>query len=193
MNVSSEIRKFVGKKISELQNGSPSSRANLAILRRGLGKEVDESIESWEFVYRDLPDDLVGNDDRISDAERAIYTTLTLFAMHQQGQEFSVHNERIKFGEAIASTIVPDKKNEIAVVRRFNSLITSDDMPELTNHLRRMIQLIKSSDKKICFDYEQFASDLFFFQSLDWRRNVKIAWGKQFYRHNGEKKEPKEA
>ena len=193
MVASDEIKRFVGKKITELQNGSPSSRANLAILRRGLGKEMEEYADAWEFIYRDFPDELTGKNDNISEAERATYTTLTLFAMHQQALEQSVHNKEMKFGEAMASIISNKKENESAVTRRFNSLITSDGFSELTNHLRNMIHLIKSTDSTIGFDYEQFASDLFFFQLPNFKKNVKIRWGKQFYRNNMENDKSKES
>ena len=193
MIASNGIKRFVGKKITELQNGTPSSRANLAILRRGLGKEIEEYAEAWEFIYTDFPNELTGKNGGVSEAERAIYAALTLFAMHQQALDHSVHNKEMKFGEATASIISIKKENESAVTRRFNSLITSDGFSELTNHLRNMIHLIKSTDSTIGFDYEEFASDLFFFQLPDSKKNIKIRWGKQFYRNNVESNKSEES
>ena len=187
MVVNDQIKEYMGHKIAELQNNSPSSKANLAILRRGLGKDISDCPESWEYIYKDLPKELAGNGNWISNPERAIYVSLTLFAMHQQGQSHSVHNREVKFAEALASIIT--EKTEKAVIRRFNTLITSDGMLEFTNHLRSMIQLIKASEKKSGFDYVQFASDLSRFQSPDGMKEVKIRWGKQFYRRNMKKME----
>lgn len=176
------IKKYVAKKIATLQSGSPESKAILARLRRGLGKDLSESEESWGFIYLDLPESLSYEGSGISEAERAIHLALTLFAMHQQGSDRSAHIKDVSFGQAMSGIITKDRGNEDAVIRRFNSLITSDDITELSTHLRNMIQLMKASDRFIGFDYEIFTKDLYYYQFSEGKKNVKITWGKQFYR-----------
>ena len=72
--------------------------------------------------------------------------------------------------------------NEEAVKRRFNAVITSSDVIELTYHVRGLVQLMRSSEPVIGFDYPQFAKDLYNYQFPDGKRNVILRWGQDFYR-----------
>lgn len=84
-----KIRGFVEEKLSFLHSNKNESavRAELARLRRGIGKKPGELPELWELLLDDFPTELESNGAERSKAEWAIYTALTLFALHQQGKD----------------------------------------------------------------------------------------------------------
>lgn len=104
MNDMNVLARHVKHKIMELQNDSKESKATLAKLRRGVGKNIYDSNESWELVLDDLPNQLMGTEYegrfKASNAEKSIHTTLTLFALHMQGSIFNVHSEEKSFASA---------------------------------------------------------------------------------------------
>jgi CRISPR system Cascade subunit CasB len=177
--------KFVGRKIKTLF----SSKADLALLRRGVGKKIGEIPEILGYVY--LP---IDEDNKYTDlAANAIYTALTLYAFHQQGnikfmggsdeQDESVHHK--SFGYAVKQLCTEDTK--IAVTRRFDKVLTAKDLSELAVHARALIGQLRQ--KSISFDYGQFAKDLYWFQQEDYKRNVVLKWGKDFYKMERMEKE----
>ena len=66
--------------ISEMGSG----KGILAQLRRGAGKKPGELPELWGMIFEKVPDELLGKNE-VSYAEWAIYTALTLYAVHRQG------------------------------------------------------------------------------------------------------------
>ena len=60
-------------------------RATLAQLRRGVGRTPGEIPDLWGILLQDMPEDMQGHGSTASYQEIAIYTALTLFAVHQQG------------------------------------------------------------------------------------------------------------
>ena len=77
---------------------------------------------------------------------------------------------------------------ESSVLRRFNALATADSMPEISHHLRGMIQLLRR--EKIPLDYPQLAVDLYRLQFVESAPNVRLQWGRELY--TIEKSEQKE-
>lgn len=176
---------FVEGKIRLLQNDSPWSKAMLAKLRRGIGKDPSEMPDIWEVTLEGIPRELTGHEGTgnfvANQAEMAIHTALTLYALHQQGNSSPVSVSGKSFASAIRNLISADKANENAIKRRFDSIITSDDLMELSNHARGLIQLMKAS-KSITFDYPSFAKDLYKYQYDRGRDEVRLNWGLDFYR-----------
>ena len=68
---------------------------------------------------------------------------------------------------------------ESSVLRRFNALATADSMPEVSHHLRGMIQLLRREG--IPLDYPQLAEDLYQYQFVDGAPNVRLRWGRDLY------------
>ena len=62
----------------------------------------------WGMLFDQLPEDMLGRRGEPSRAEWAIYTAITLYALHQQGrdpQQASMHREGISLGKAAAMLV----------------------------------------------------------------------------------------
>lgn len=169
-----ELAKFVKGKVLEVF----SSKAALAKLRRGVGKELGELPELMGYTF-------ASNQETKPWEDKAIYTALTLYALHQQGTDkfmggTSVNDEAKKylsFGGAVRKLVTKD--NETAIKRRFDKVLTASDLTEVAVHARGLINLLRNAG--IAFDYPGFAVDLVKFQFEDSRRAVIVKWGKDYY------------
>ena len=187
-DISFLIKKFVRAKIDGLLENSSWSRAALARLRRGIGKEPGELPELFEYFLEGMTEELYGRGDEASYPERAIYTALTLFALHQQGKEQPMNmgwnvgskDKGNSLGAAVGLLVNRDKDREPAFKRRFDAVITADVFTELAHHARGMIQLLKAED--ITLDYPCLADDLFWYQFDELRNRVRLRWGEDYYR-----------
>ena len=72
-----------------------------------------------------------------------------------------------------------DKTREIAITRRFNTVLTAKDMTEWAVHARGLIGLFKNAN--ISLDYSKLAVELYWFQQDEYRRNVILQWGRDYY------------
>ena len=117
-----------------------------------------------------------------SRAEWAIYTALTLFALHQQGKDPETEwmsQPGAPLGKSVAG-LIGSPEEESRVARRFHTLATSASMEELSHHMRGMVQLLRS--KNIPLDYPALAEDLFWYQNAEYQAQVRLRWGQDFYR-----------
>jgi CRISPR system Cascade subunit CasB len=157
-----------------LDKEEPYSKAACAKLRRAVGKSPGETPDVWEITLYGAPDD--------EKSDKAIHTGLTLYALHRQGKNESMSEEKVGFGTAIAKLVALKPENEDAIKairRRFNAVATSVDFTELAYHAKGLVQLLKSNDIKM--DYPRFASELFYFQFPEQVNRIRLEWGKQFY------------
>lgn len=177
-----DILRFMRKRIPRIC----SSKAILACLRRGIGKEIGMLPDLLGFV---LPENEIScYSQQEEQVEKAIYAALTLYAFHQQGIERCVSDgltdedtavsHRNSFGYA-AGKLFKVSGNEAGVQRRFNQILTAKDLTELSVHVRGIISLMKR--QSIAIDYPQFALDLYHFQQPAWRRKIVLSWGKDYY------------
>lgn len=180
---------YMNNKIKKLDESTPWAKASLAKLRRGVGKDPREDPEVWEIILGGLDADLAAKYDEPSYAENAIYAALTLYALHKQGNDISLHiagdkdNPGPGFGDAIAKLKKPDDNDNVAIIRRFNMLVTANDLTELAFHARGLIQLLRGCNQPVKFNYAGFAKDLYRFQFEEMRRNVVFKWGEAFYKN----------
>lgn len=185
MNKASMVSDSVNRGISRLNAGDPASTAMLARLRRGVGKTLEESPDTWEMILSVMPEELMDGSfegTRATEAESAVYSAMTLYAVHQQSKIQCVNQSGISFGRAVGRLAKGDENAVKGIQRRFNAVITSSDLDELTHHARGLIQLMRSSEPVVGFDYSQFAKDLYNYQFPDGRRSVILRWGQDFYR-----------
>lgn len=157
-NTGGKIAGFTTKKLAQLQEqrGEASFRSTLAHLRRGAGCTPGEMPQLWGFFLDGMPEEWMGKREP-SRAEWAIYTALTLFALHQQGKDPETEwmsRPGAPLGKAVAG-LIGAAEEESRVVRRFHALATSADIEELSHHMRGMIQLLRS--KNIPLDYPALA------------------------------------
>ena len=200
-----DVKNCVAQQLYRMQNlPEPQWRAELAELRRGVGRQPGELPALWGSFLAEMPEELRGTDGP-SKAEWAIYLALTLYALHQQGAnraEGSMNQpgktlggavrllaEKTVNGEDQAEKEADEEKwAESSVCRRFNILATADSMPEISHYLRGMIQLLRR--EKIPLDYPQLAVDLYRLQFVESAPNVRLQWGRELY--TIEKSEQKE-
>lgn len=182
----SDIAVFVKRKLMSLQSNPNDAavRAILAKMRRGVGEQPGAIPELWDMLFTDLPESLEGRGSKPSRAEWAIFTALTLFALHQQGKrnlesEF-MFQEKNTFGRAVAQLISHNSDDKEAIIKRFNVAVSAADLTGFSWYLRNIIQLCKRED--ISIDYAALAKDLYDYQNPDWIDGVRLKWGRDFYR-----------
>ena len=157
-------------------------KASLANLRRGIGTAPGDIPELWELFLQDLPEEMLSRSGVPTHAQWAVYIALTLFALHQQGKDLqkeSMYRQENGLGKAV-TCLIHGEDDKTRIQRRFNVLATSADIQELAHHLRGMIQLLRSEG--IPLDYPELAKDLYLYQNEDYRSQVRLRWGQDFYR-----------
>ncbi|SNR83761.1 CRISPR-associated protein, Cse2 family [Haloechinothrix alba] len=169
---------------SEYLQGAPAARADLARLRRGLGKPAGSVPEIWPLTVGLVPESLVGDDDEPSRAEQAAHATLTLFALHQQSASRPVHRAGYSFGRAVGHLARSDSASTEAVTRRFMAVATAESIDEVLTHVRGLITQIKAAE--LAMDYSRFAEDVSGLLTPGRQTDVRLAWGRDFYRTTGD-------
>jgi CRISPR system Cascade subunit CasB len=180
VSVSKSVYGFVKGKTAILANGSQYSKAMLAKLRHCVGKEPESCPDVWDVLLDGLEEGLLSSNGVLTFAEEAIFTALTLYAVHQQGKSEQMDRGTDSFGAAIRKLIVPDGSNEASLKRRFDAIITAKDAPELAYYARGMVQMLRSED--IPLEYGKFAEDLYGFHFPETKNRIRLRWGEDFYR-----------
>lgn len=159
-----EVKACVTQQLRRLQVlPEPQRRAELAELRRGVGRQPGDLPALWGALLADMPEQLQGSNGP-SKAEWAVYTALTLFALHQQG-------------EAGVSMNQPGKTLGGAVRQLAEKTAVEQDWTK-SSVLRR---------EGIPLDYPQLAEDLYQYQFVDGAPNVRLRWGRDLYASPTEK------
>lgn len=183
MVTAKQVEDYTRNKLNKLllQSGDNVLRAALAELRRGVGKKPGDVPQLWGYFLQDMPEEFFG-DKEPSKAEWAVYTSLTLFALHQQGKDpksDTMNREGYSFGTAVNKLVHNEDERE-RVARRFYAAATASSMDELSHHMRGIIQLLRGEG--IPLDYPMLAADLYRYQFNSLVSNVRLKWGQDFYR-----------
>ena len=160
--ITDAIHDYVAGQLSGLWRlPKPQRRARLAELRRGVGHQPGDLPALWGSFLQELPKELWGRETAAgecrepSEAEWAVYLALTLYALHQQGEEnISMNEKGCTLGRAVRllaqnSAAAAQDWTESSVLRRFNALATADSMPEVSHYLRGMVQLCRGNDPQL--------------------------------------------
>ena len=91
--------------------------------------------------------------------------------MNRTGQPFGTAIRRLS-----ASNEDPE---ESSIFRRFNALATATDITEIAQHLRGIIQLLRSNG--IPLDYPKLSEDLYGLQSPATASRIRLRWGQEYY------------
>lgn len=174
------IYRYVSSKIAYLSGIKDQSagRGMLADIRRGIGKSPGELPDLWGIIFDRIPEELLGYS-KPSNSEWAVYSALTLYALHQQGSDDFVHIADVSIGKAAACLVKSEDDTE-RILKRLNLIATAVSPQDLAYHLRGLIQLLKPESAKL--DYARLAKELYLFQYPDSANEIKIAWGRDFYR-----------
>lgn len=183
MVTAKQVEDYTRNKLNKLllQSGDNVLRAALAELRRGVGKKPGDVPQLWGYFLQDMPEEFFG-DKEPSKAEWAVYTSLTLFALHQQGKDpksDTMNKEGYSFGTAVNKLVHNEDERE-RVARRFYAAATASNMEELSHHMRGIIQLLRGEG--VPLDYPMLAADLYRYQFNSLVSNVRLKWGQDFYR-----------
>ena len=176
-----QVGDCVSLKLKYLESmlGTNIGRSTLANLRRGVGKNLGEVPEIWGLIFNGLPKNLLGTKE-LSNAEWAIYNTLTLYALHQQGHDeyMNCDNDKVSIGTAVAKLIKNDDDMK-RILNRLNLVVTAVSPNDVEYHLRGIIQLL--SNESIPLNYSRLAKELYLFRNSDYSKDVKLSWGRDFY------------
>ena len=187
-----DVKLYAAQQLHRLQALPDNQRrAELAKLRRGIGHAPGDLPELWGSFLLEMPESFQGRS-APSAAEWAVYLALTLYAMHQQGNDRLMNCPGNTLGRAVRQLAERNSAGqdwtEASVLRRFNALATAEEITEISYHLRGMIQLLSAAkDGGIPLDYPQLAADLYELQCTDPRyaqtpANVRLRWGQDLYR-----------
>lgn len=185
----SRLSEYVGGKISAIQNNPNESavRAILAKLRKGLGKQPGDNPDLWEFTLNEFPQEHISKSDKATPGEFAVYTALTLYALHQQGKPTKTAPMNAR-GHVVGIAVQrlarkrdADTWRSGTVYQRFVVAATSKSIGELTYYLRSLVKLMRSEG--IQLDYSALTDDVYRFQfGENDRQKVRLRWGQDFYR-----------
>ena len=160
----------------------PAQRAFLAVLRQDLAREPEQDQRILNLLMRGADRRLWGRRGEMSSTERAVYTAMTLYALHQQGHDFQeerMHQDGVTFGAAIrqyAFTLVDadgeDARNRM--LTRLKNVLMASRIEDAAYHLRGIIQLLRS--ESVPLDYVSFAADLYDLQYDDAKARVAARW-----------------
>ncbi|MGV9428026.1 type I-E CRISPR-associated protein Cse2/CasB [Streptomyces sp. NPDC003656] len=157
--------------------------ADLAALRSGLGEEAGTVPAMWGF-YRTT----MGSDLRVRGALTrdliAEHASLSLFGLHQQGRQQSVHTPGVSPGTACRLLLARDDGiSQAAVEERLGVLLTSVDTGELAHHLRSLMPLLRKAG--IGLDYDLLRRALRNWddpQRSDAQPKLRSSWDRDFHR-----------
>ncbi len=185
MTKRSDVSRYVGHRIWQIEhgNGIRDAKAELANLRRGLGKQPGELPELWGSFLEGIPEELMGKGKGPSAAESAIYTTMTLYALAQQGSDSDIHSvnqENISLGRAARLYAGNDEDVRNRIERRLKSILSSETIEDMGHGIRGIIQLIKTKD--IPLDFPLLAADLYTYSFPEGKEQIRLRWARDFYR-----------
>lgn len=175
----------------EFSPGAARTGAELAVLRRGVGQEPGTVPEMWRFHHVTVSDSVA--DTGVPSARLAAeHTSLTLFAVHQQSQRKTMHQEGTGLGTALKLLRQSEqyKNNPDALNARVNALATSGDVTELAHHLRGLITLLRGIGQPL--DYTRLFYDVLGWHTPEGQARVRRRWGAQYYDWTSDKRDKPE-
>ena len=160
-------------------------KARFAKLRHGIGSMPGTVPDLWGMLFDELPEDMLGKYGKPSKEEWAIYNALTLYALHQQGNDLKSSNMNVKeisLGDAARKLVYVQggtNDDRERVSRRFNQIALADDIEVLTYYLRTFIPLLRGAG--IGLDYAMLARDIYLCQTESGKASVRLRWGQDYY------------
>ncbi|HEY9575534.1 MAG TPA: type I-E CRISPR-associated protein Cse2/CasB [Lachnospiraceae bacterium] len=178
INISSVAWKMIH--YLEAMNDTSLGKGILADLRNSIGKPFNEAYSVWPYLFELMPKEFLGVGEKISAEENALFLTLQIYALGQQGDKTKIEEADGSFSMGDSFHLLRARvDNKTALDQRFNTLITSTNFEEFAYHLRQMVKLMKSkSTFKI--NYGHLAKDLFYYQ-IGNEKTVKVNWARKYY------------
>lgn len=181
--VNSAIMKLQPQVTGARTHDQGPARARMATLRSGVGRSPGDVPLAWgevaEEVLPDFPPQWSYGDQATAE-ERAAFTALTFWALHQQSQEKPMHAGRMEreynFGHSVGRLASEEESKSIK--SRFDALLLNSHGRSTHQHLRSLIQLLRAHE--IPVDYARLAEDLRDLELPQRRRNILLRWGRGY-------------
>lgn len=174
-----EVGQLVSSRVAALvaTRGTSGTTALLARLRRAVGKPPGWDPQLWELTLADVPG-RIGSDAPTA-GERAVHTSITLYAVHQQSRSETMHVRGYGLGRSVR-LLASATQAESAVRRRFDAAATATSFDEVVHHLRGLVTQLRAH--RVPLDYGHLADDLLQLQDPRTVDAVRLRWGRQYYR-----------
>ncbi|MBL7498289.1 type I-E CRISPR-associated protein Cse2/CasB [Frankia sp. CNm7] len=147
--------------------------ADLAALRRGVGREAGTVPAMWEH-YR-----MLNPAGRASAQLKAEHEALVLYAIHQQSVREPMHQPGVGLGSALLKLRESGRFSPEAVDRRFGAAATATSLDEAAYHLRGLVRQLRQVP--LGLSYTQLFKDLVAWQSPDRIGAVRRRWGTDYF------------
>lgn len=179
----SDVMRATATVLNQLYRSDPDLAA-LSSLRQASDFMSPAAKKLWPMLLSALPDDGFGTRDQPSSAERAMLTSLRLYATLQQGQSYNVfHGYKdggISFMKALAQARVV---NMSGFDSRIVHVLNAPTYANVEHGLLVMARLLKSSKSYLEIDFVKLAGELYSWQySRDAADTVSLWWGRDYYR-----------
>ncbi|EOS60746.1 hypothetical protein C815_00997 [Firmicutes bacterium M10-2] len=170
------------------------TKAELAQLRKDVGKSFEGAQGSWPIILNSMPDKFFNSSEYIKPAKKEViasYYAFTLFAFHYQGWNITetLEEQIPKFGQALYLLTQGDDEEEIRIMRRIKMLISQKNAKGIYEKIRPIIQLLKS--EHIELDYGNLACDFYFCMQDNEIDKISYKWMKDYYSEKAKKRENK--
>ncbi|ACV79389.1 type I-E CRISPR-associated protein Cse2/CasB [Nakamurella multipartita] len=157
------------------------SSALLARLRRAVGREPGDDPAVWAPIFGGWPASLPVYGDAPTPAERAAFTAVTLYAVHQQSKRRDgMHKSGRSLGWAVGELSRRSGTGD-NVRRRFDMIATAQSIDEIVYHARGLVTQLRGADPGIPLDYGLLASHLRKLQYPASATTVRLRWGRDYY------------
>ncbi|MFF5447116.1 type I-E CRISPR-associated protein Cse2/CasB [Streptomyces sp. NPDC012888] len=171
----------------EYQNDQPHAVQTLARLRRGIGRQANETPDLWGLVgmesfYASQPAGRRLQESEILRAERAAHVAMTLWALHQQSNRSK--RMHVADGASLGGAVrrlMPDADGgaDNPVRKRLLRAGTATTFDVLAQRLRELVVLLRAAE--IPLDYGLLADHLDQWQRPGGAGAVRQAWGRGFH------------
>ena len=172
-------QRFGGSKGDDCVAPRVPDGADLAVLRKGVGRPPGSVADMWPF-YAELGQSAGSATPKL----RAEHHALVLFAFHQQSQPQLMNMPGVSLGAALRKLQETGAFSEDAVERRFTAAATTDDVDELAVLLRGLIKQLRQAE--IGLDYELLFRDLVSWAYPESRDRARLRWGAGYFRFEQE-------
>lgn len=185
------VERYVANRIAWLQDhrNGPRSKSLLAALRRAVGAQPGEVLETCDFEFERMPEELRGRgNEPATVGEWAVHLAFVLYAVHQQSQESGMYREcdfengqYWGFGNAVKLLTLKGDGEQLEqgqMPSRFAALVTSESVEELAHYARQLVQQLRGAS--IPLDYGRLAGQLYWYQMPAFRNRVCLEWAREF-------------
>jgi CRISPR system Cascade subunit CasB len=147
--------------------------AELAALRRGVGRDAGSVPAMWRYYTQLNPDG------HLTPRLKAEHVALTLYAIPQQSINTLMHQAGTGLGTALRALRDSDRFSPAAVDRRFNAAATATSLHEAAYHLRGLVRQLRQLSQGL--HYTELWRDLVAWQYPDGASRVRRRWGGQYF------------